>query len=1493
MKQFILFTLTLLSSTFIMAQAPSNDDCAGLINLGVAPACPTTIFTNAQATNSNIGNDNNPTCFQNNLATRDVWFSFTCPPNVIDFRVTITGTATNGIRNPQVAIYRGDCIYDNLAEYECAKSNPGQTEVFIDLPGLTPNLPYFIRVSDYPTSGVPNAGNFNICVDTIPDVTTIDAGSTTVCNGTIYDTGGEFGNYGPNEDHTFTICPAAPSACIDFTLEYYNMEEGDGFTSMGESLTFYDGPNTNSPEITTLSGAGFFLNQSGGGGVCFRVTASSGCLTMRFKSDEAVQFEGFKGTWSCSSTPCTPLGVVQIDPTVTQTELVNALATPNNTVTVTSIKCPQGSYGRYGFANQYEDLGIGKGIILTSGLAILATGPNTEPDASEDNLAPGDADLDYLSNILGSGEESLNACVVELDVFVRSDELTFEYVFGSEEYPEFVNESFNDIFAFLISGPGIVGDPNLGGAKNIAVLPDGNDTPVQINSVNNLLNWSFYRNNQIGQSVQYDGLTSDVDGVKKSLTARSKVIPCQTYHLKLAIADRDDEIYDSGVFIAEIQSGAPELKVQFVTGLDYFTESCAPAGDLLLIRLTQPSNDTLRYNTSISGSATLGVDYTLNLPSQLVFLPGQTELAFPITPISDNIPEQTETIQIALTNNFGCGPVTYTNLVVEIKDNVDVEVTGGDTLFVCEGATLQLQATGATGYFWQPTGAVSNPFLSNPTITPTANIWLQVTGTLGTCTDVDYVYVRVVNPVIDVLPNGPVAICSGESLQLNCVNNVNNMGLVWSPAQSLSDPNIPNPVATPTESTLYVATVTIAGCSAKDTLRVLVDTLFTPVLTTTDTTVCQNYPVVLAAPLASTSTYLWSPAAGLSATNIANPIATPDFTTTYTVITTSANNACRDTAKVKINVIPADINIIQADTTFICLGSSVPLNAVVSPAGGSAVTWSPSFFVSPITGPSTTVTPDESTWVYARYFVNGCQVVDSVYIRVDSIPANEITAQPAKPFYCPGDTIYLISPTYEPASFPDIQLYWPPMMAGEQTPDSLWNMVLTAQEGTHTLVRYIRNNACSDTSSITILVAKPVTLTISGDTELCIGESTQLTVTSDPPGVALEWKDNTAGLSCTNCPNPTATPTVTTTYTVTAKDGQCPSDGNITINVTGATPIQWPDPLAVCPGGSVTLNGATSPGTTYNWSGPGITNPANPFPTVQPTATSTYSVTVTSNIGCTRIESKTIELLNGTINAGPNKTICNGTTTTLTATTTGTPGNIIWQPGGKTGATIETDPVFGSADYVATLVYGGVLECKSSDTVRISTFSPVVGIEQITLLDSIQPEQTICFGSTVRAKVATTPPNLPVTWLLNGVAQTVTTPTASLIPPLSSSDTAADVTIRARVQDANGCVAQTNEVIIRVRRCFDLPNAFTPNGDNENDTFGPVNPFNNFPIPVQEFKIFNRWGDAIWQAEPGQPRWDGRVNGKEAPVDTYIYHILVQYPNGVTDIKRGEVTVLR
>ncbi|HTL81903.1 MAG TPA: choice-of-anchor L domain-containing protein [Bacteroidia bacterium] len=181
-------------------------------------------------------------------------------------------------------------------------------------------------------------------------------------------------------------------------------------------------------------------------------------------------------------------------------------------------------------------LGMNQGLIMASGDVVNAVGPNNSTGEGNDNGAPGDADLDSLTSV-----PTFNAAVLEFDCVPTDDTMFFNFLFGSEEFPEYVGSSFNDVFAIYISGPGIP-------FQNMALLPNS-ATPVCIDSVNNgynnsgpCLNCAYYIDNTGDPYLQYDGTTTNI-------VATMQVWPDSVYHFKIAVADAGDGIYDSGVLL--------------------------------------------------------------------------------------------------------------------------------------------------------------------------------------------------------------------------------------------------------------------------------------------------------------------------------------------------------------------------------------------------------------------------------------------------------------------------------------------------------------------------------------------------------------------------------------------------------------------------------------------------------------------------------------------------------------------------------------------------------------------------------------------------------------------------------------------------------------------------------------------------------------------------------------------------------------------------------
>jgi len=172
-------------------------------------------------------------------------------------------------------------------------------------------------------------------------------------------------------------------------------------------------------------------------------------------------------------------------------------------------------------------LGITSGIILSSGNVATAVGPNDESGAGEGLGTPGDAQL----NTIISPNTTNDAAILEFDVVTATPLFSISYVFASEEYREYVDSEFNDVFAFFVDG------------KNIALTPGSSD-PVSINTINHLRNTSLYRDNETGEGTEFDGFTVP-------MIATAIVEPNVTHHIKIAIADAGDDILDSAVFIEQ------------------------------------------------------------------------------------------------------------------------------------------------------------------------------------------------------------------------------------------------------------------------------------------------------------------------------------------------------------------------------------------------------------------------------------------------------------------------------------------------------------------------------------------------------------------------------------------------------------------------------------------------------------------------------------------------------------------------------------------------------------------------------------------------------------------------------------------------------------------------------------------------------------------------------------------------------------------------------
>ena len=232
------------------------------------------------------------------------------------------------------------------------------------------------------------------------------------------------------------------------------------------------------------------------------------------------------------------------DTSLSAAQLAQSLVGPG--VTISNVTYTGSPWAAGTFAGGTGILGFGTGVVLSNGAVSNVIGPNCSTTITQSNATPGDTDL---SNLIGQATN--DAAVLEFDFIPTSTTISFQYVFASDEYQEFVFD-FNDVFGFFL-GPE-------GSSKDIALIP-GTNTIVSINNVNNgstdpnnisiaPVNPQFYVNNDFQFiTTNIAPFNTEMDGMTVVLTATAQVTPGQTNHIKLAVADAIDTVVDSNVFI--------------------------------------------------------------------------------------------------------------------------------------------------------------------------------------------------------------------------------------------------------------------------------------------------------------------------------------------------------------------------------------------------------------------------------------------------------------------------------------------------------------------------------------------------------------------------------------------------------------------------------------------------------------------------------------------------------------------------------------------------------------------------------------------------------------------------------------------------------------------------------------------------------------------------------------------------------------------------------
>lgn len=393
------------------------------------------------------------------------------------------------------------------------------------------------------------------------------------------------------------------------------------------------------------------------------------------------------------------LAQLQVSTSMTPVQLVQnilvggGVAVSNITYNGVASTSPQVGSGSFSNGNA-TNLGLNSGVILTSGLASDINHPSSF-FASTTNNTGSDPDLAAITT---PGNIINDRAVLEFDFVPNGDSVKFNYVFGSEEYPDFnCNADYNDVFGFFLSGPGISG-AFTNNAINLARVP-GTSLPVSIANIHGSelagcspANVQYYVTNANGTTIAFGGFTV-------VLQAMAQVICGETYHIKLAIGDAGDSGYDSGVFLeaGSFSSNAlPTLAATTISGDGTVSEGCT--GSLFTISRPQGVDSTISIGYIMTGTASLS-DYE-PMPNPAVIPEGQNSVDLPFHPSEDGIAEGPET---AILNVFvvnACGDSLFSSIALVIIDYNPVEIQlEPNILLQCDQDSVPIYAsfTGGVG----------------------------------------------------------------------------------------------------------------------------------------------------------------------------------------------------------------------------------------------------------------------------------------------------------------------------------------------------------------------------------------------------------------------------------------------------------------------------------------------------------------------------------------------------------------------------------------------------------------------------------------------------------------------------------------------------------------------------------------------------------------------------------------------------------------------------
>ena len=875
-------------------------------------------------------------------------------------------------------------------------------------------------------------------------------------------------------------------------------------------------------------------------------------------------------------------------------------------------------------------------------------------------------------------------------------------------------------------------------------------------------------------------------------------------------------------------------------------------------------------------------------------------------------PLTTTTYTVTGTASNGC---INTQQVTVTVNPLPVVTATATSPIICLGASTVLTGGGAATYVWNPGNIIG----ASVTVSPIATTTYTVTGTASNgCVNTQQVTVTV-NPLPVVTATASsISICFGGSVSLTGGGAAT---YVWNPGNISGSPILVSPTAT----TTYTVTGTDAfGCTSTSQVIVVVNSLPLPTAIATPLSICIGQSVSLVA--TGGVTYTWNGGNLINATGVSQTDF-PNTTSTYSVNVTDING-CTATAQVTVNVNPLPIVNAGIDQT-ICSGNA----ATIVASGGGTYLWNGGSLVN-VPGASQTVLPtNTTTYIVNVTDVNGCVNSDSVNIFVNPNPT---TAAGPDVSICPNSSCQLLATGA-------VSYLWSPSLGLNFTniPNPIANPLVT----TVYVVTGTNSAGCTFSDTIIVTVSNILSVFAGVDVSICSGDSVLLSTSG---GVFYSWTPaislQTPASSSTN-----AFPAATTTYTVQVTDSNsCSGIDSVTVFVNPAVFISVSGNASICAGQAATLTanpiGGTAP-YNFNWSNNLIG--AGPH-LVVPITTTTYTVSVTDSLGCTTPSQSILVTVNPlpilVIQSFSNVSCYNGTDGTATVLASGgnPPFTYAWTPVGGNASTasglsagsytvtvtsidgcIETQSVIltqptailltnvsvnencinadGSASVAASGGNPGYTYLWSNLSTNDSITNLTSGNYSVTVTDAngctALANVSVGNSSTVNADAGVSVTIIAgQTTVLNGTGGV----NYSWSPPSTLSCTNCQnpiasptitTTYTVTVSDAFGCFETDTVTVFVDILCGELfiPNAFSPNGDNANDTFY----VRGNCIKYMDFQIYNRWGEKVFYSNDQAKGWDGIWRGEPCESATFTYFMSALLLDGSSVKKQGTISLVK